>query len=707
MDKDSPEALELNQEVKEVEEVEEVEEVSEVAAEIEDEDPKDSNDEPSIVEEKPTEDPEKAEAPVSSEEDTELADRPVEAEPTLLAPKKAGFFAWVKKLFTRRPKEQASVDTHTGKDSSPKLTPTDTVDELTRAIKKKERELSRMAREEAIHQEQAQKLRDRLDAESAELERVRSWVTGLQRSYYWQVQEQMESNLAMAKGDLARFEAEVDALDLPERDVLVTERKKFHKNLTRLFLGVAVPSALWFLIPVIMSFEPSGNLLRFLGSSLFSVLAVLIVGITVGILGLIRRAVGSDRMTTGRIVRSALSLALPLILVSLFIRNIGWISDFLVPLIQRLQWEVLLGILITFVFGLIGQLSVYYSRWSSFRREVSEKFTRLENVAKGYRQSKEEIRRLENLYEQLGEWLGLLAHSLYRPWKVDSSWDSDDMVELASENFPFSLRVAKAVDTENARIANLERLIRERLMVQGWRRAAFEDTLEAIAVQIGREGSDINPDLLDSDLPHQTNNSRSLVKRFFEGSAERITDQADLDGTAPGESHPDDAYLVDVARKRLRALIEETQASVLAEARPDVLPITNDPLRAIKIDASGFDAGPEYENWDEFLKDSLGYVGALQPPLSAITFGDEGVLARGHENSQSFVLIPDRLRDHFDAADSSRVRIVPLRSSSSATPAELIVRFDCAGPLPFGHLRLIEGADNESEEANAVDITED
>lgn len=620
---------------------------------------------------------------------------------------RTGFVAWLKKLFRRRQKAaKALPETQQASDAEPRAVQ-ESVDDLTRAIKKKERELGRISREEGIHSEQAQKLRDRLDDQSAELDRVRSWVTGLQRSYYWQVQEQMESNLSRARADLARFEAEVDALDLPERDVLVNERKKFHKNLTRFFLGVAIPSALWFLIPVILSFEPSDGLMRFLGSNWFSLLTVLVVGITVGIMGLVRRALGSDRVSVGRIVRSALTLAIPLILVSLFIRNIDWLSNFLVPLIERLRWEVLLAILITFVFGLFGQLSVYYSRWSTFRREVSEKFTRLENVAKGYRQSKEEIRRLENLYEQLGQWLGLLAHSLYRPWKVDPTWDSDDMVELASESFPFSLRVAKAVDTENARIANLERLIRERLMVQGWRHDAFDDTLTAIAEQIGRDGEDISPDLLDSDLPHQTNNSRVLVKKFFEESADRFASSDLGDDVVEETTHADDAYLVGVARKRLRALIEETQASVLAEARPDVLPITNDPLRAIKIDAAGFDGGPEYENWDEFLKDSLGYVGALQPPLSAITFGDEGVLARGHEKSQSFVLVPERLNDHFDQTDNSRVRIVPLRATTSATPAELIVRFDCAGPLPFGHVRLIEGADDDSGDDNGLTPSED
>ena len=568
---------------------------------------------------------------------------------------------------------------------------------LNRELAKKQAALARARKMAERESAEAHKLQVRLDVQHEELDRVRSWVEGLERSYFWNVRKTMAGNLDRAKADLQFYEESVENVELPERGDLLKHRMRFHKNFGIGLLVFGIPTGLLFFIPWFAEATMPIWLLEFLNSGFFSVMVAGILALTAGIVGIIRRAGGKEKMTWWRMVRiTAIVVAIPMLVFGIS-RIQEWLLTYVVPLIDRWFAAALTALGVSFFFYVLGILAYYYSGWSQFRREVTEQLTRLENVEKGYVHSHKEIRRLEALYQQTSDWLELLAHSLYRPWKVDPDWETSNELKVTSESFPFALRVAHAVDSETSQIANLERLIGQRLMTQGWRNEAFEHTLAEIGKQMGFDAEHVTPDFLDADLPHQTNNSRALIKSFFEQSATtakagapQLVDDAGV--TKDGHARFSDNYLVEVARRRLRELIEKTQSQVLSEARPAVEQIVEDPLQDIRFDASVIDGKSTAQDWDDFLKDALGYDEVMQPPLSTMTFTDEGALAKSPQSAQTHVLIPERLKASAPKSQSDTVEIHALPDQGKSRSVELIVRLDVVGPLPFSHVRMVENA---------------
>lgn len=568
---------------------------------------------------------------------------------------------------------------------------------LKRELAKKQAALGRAQKVAERESAEAEKLQERLASQHDELERVRSWVEGLERSYFWNVRKTMAGNLDRAKADLRFYEESVENVELPERGDLVKHRMRFHKNFGLGLVIFGIPTGLLFFIPWFAEAVMPVWLLEFLNSGFFSVMVAGLFALTAGIVGIIRRAGGKDKMTWWRMIRiSAIVVAIPMVIFGIS-RLQEWLLTHVVPLIDRWFGAALTALGVSFFFYVLGILAYYYSGWSQFSRQVTEQLTRLDNVEKGYVHSQKEIRRLEALYQQTSDWLELLAHSLYRPWKVDPDWETSNELKITSETFPFALRVAHAVDSETSQIANLERLIGQRLMTQGWRNEAFEHSLAEIGKQMGFDEGHVTPEFLDADLPHQTNNSRALIKSFFEQSATtakkgapQLVDEAGP--TKDGHVRFSDNYLVEVARRRLRELIEKTQSSVLSEARPAVEQIVDDPLQDIRFDTSVIDSKSTAQDWDDFLKDALGYEEVMQPPLSTMTFTDEGALAKDPESAQTHILIPERLKASAPSPKSDSVKIHALPDQGKSRSVELIVRLDVVGPVPFGHVRMVENA---------------
>ena len=625
---------------------------------------------------------------------------PEEAEPAPKAKKKAtsqavasparpSFFRRLWNRLTRRKPEAATALEPVAVGAKPV--------NLKRELAKKQAALGRAQKVAERESAEAKKLQERLDSQHDELERVRSWVEGLERSYFWNVRKTMAGNLDRAKSDLRFYEESVENVELPERGDLVKHRMRFHKNFGLGLLIFGIPTGLLFFIPWFAEATMPVWLLEFLNSGFFSVMVAGLFALTAGIVGIIRRAGGKEKMTWWRMIRiSAIVVAIPMVIFGIS-RLQEWLLTYVVPLIDRWFGAALTALGVSFFFYVLGILAYYYSGWSQFSRQVTEQLTRLDNVEKGYVHSQKEIRRLEALYQQTSDWLELLAHSLYRPWKVDPDWETSNELKITSETFPFALRVAHAVDSETSQIANLERLIGQRLMTQGWRNEAFEHSLAEIGKQMGFDEEHVTPEFLDADLPHQTNNSRALIKSFFEQSATtakkgppQLVD--DAGPTKDGHARFSDNYLVEVARRRLRELIEKTQSSVLSEARPAVEQIVDDPLQDIRFDTSVIDSKSTAQDWDDFLKDALGYEEIMQPPLSTMTFTDEGALAKDPESAQTHILIPERLKASAPSPQSDSVKIHPLPDQGKSRSVELIVRLDVVGPVPFGHVRMVENA---------------
>ncbi|MDP3208285.1 MAG: hypothetical protein Q8M65_03975, partial [Rhodoglobus sp.] len=245
-------------------------------------------------------------------------------------------------------------------------------------------------------------------------------------------------------------------------------------------------------------------------------------------------------------------------------------------------------------------------------------------------------------------------------------------------------------------VANLERLIAERLLQQGWRQEAFDDMLGAVNAAEGYEHGRLTPQLLDADLPHQSNNSRELVLARLRAAA---LDDADGDETRQ-------QFLVDVARLRLRDLIRRTQSQVLSEARPDVVQIVVDPLSGVREGHMGVAGEVAPTTWDDFLKDALG-ITEEEPELSRMSFTEEGLASRAPSAVKTRLIVPTRLADTLPPVDGRVGQVVPTADVSTGRSAEVLVRFDAVGPLPFEHVHLVQavsGSFTRAAEETAVAV---
>jgi hypothetical protein len=76
-----------------------------------------------------------------------------------------------------------------------------------------------------------------------------------------------------------------------------------------------------------------------------------------------------------------------------------------------------------------------------------------------------------------------------------------------------------------------------RLMVQGWRADAYDDMVDNAGLEMGLQEGKFTTEVLDADLPHQTNNSRALLLRFLKNSAKsQMAGKLDLETTGVDEN---------------------------------------------------------------------------------------------------------------------------------------------------------------------------
>ena len=626
------------------------------------------------------------------EEDLDLEE--IEVESTL-RPERKSLWQIIKSWFT--PKARA-IEEET-EPVSPQLSP----EELEKRVEESTKELAaseaRITEIQAINQEKqllAESLKTRVDE-------IQDFISRVERSYFWRVQKRMESDLALAKGDLANFQEAVKNVETPETGRLIELRKSFHKSVAVSALITGIIAAITFFYPIVAYLSAPDWAQTVFESDAFSSLLVALVVAAYGIIYLIRRFGGREKFPVSWIVVFTVIIAL---LVALFISwpEIG--PEFLqtvIPFLQTFLWQILTACAAALALAIIVSLLVYYQGWSIFRRDVTELLTKLSNVIEGYVKTQQEVSRLENLYKQTSDWFEILAHSLYRPWKTHPDWEGTREFESHYSTFPFALRVAQAKEERDSRMAELERLVGGRLLVQGWRADAFDDMVDNAGLEMGLQEGKFTTEVLDADLPHQTNNSRALLLRFLKNSAKsQMAGKLDLETAGVDENgvtsvKPSDRYLVEVAKVRLLDLIDKTQSIVLSEARPRVLHIQDDPLEELREDQGGIEEYDPTYSWDDFLKESLGTDEVAQPPMGILNFSEKGRISRVQEDPDSFIITPKRLFASLPPTRSEKIVIVPVGDEKSRA-VEIIARVDVVGPLAFDQIALLSGESvSESE----------
>jgi hypothetical protein len=336
------------------------------------------------------------------------------------------------------------------------------------------------------------------------------------------------------------------------------------------------------------------------------------------------------------------------------------------------------------VFAILGASISYYSKWSEFRRTVVEQYTKLDNVVNGYIITKQEIVRLEGLYEQLVEWIEILAHAAYRPWRVNQRWTSKEELRSASENMPRALRVAQAIESDPADTARLESKIGELLLTQGWRSQAFLESLDSISELRGLTTEHLSIDKLERDLPHQPNKTRELILESYRS----------IDDT-------DGSFLEKVARHRVEELASRSQAFALSEAQPKVEQLIEDPLRVLLGSQLEESSTVITAEWDDYLSRGLSLSEENQPPLSPLSFTESGIMNKSSAPN-AFVLAPSKVAEKLRAIASTSVELRALEQSETTPRAEIVLRVDVAPPTAFEHVHLVSKATTNAKPAQII-----
>lgn len=517
-------------------------------------------------------------------------------------------------------------------------------------------------------------------------EKLANWKAELASSFIGKVQQKMDNNLETATADLSNYEFAVNNVKEFEPGTLLKLRKAFHKSFTRnlLFTGGLIslvtlikfrdnlPQLDW--LRVLYDSNTSGPVLIFAAISL------------IGCAALFMRFAGKKILKASKLLKFILWVSLFSYLIWISGQAAGWAQRYVYPFIDRHYFEIVSAILGWSLIWLLGALIHYYSEWSVFERRVRQQILELRGVIDGYVKTQQEVERLSSLYKQAAEWLQILAMAVYRPWKTNPDWGQSKEYRNHYDTFPMALRVAQAQEGNEVNTAVLDRLISAKLYRQGWRNDAFEKLVDQVGLEIGLPSGKFTVEILDRDLPHQTNNTRKVLRKFLDHAAK--TEQAGLldleskpivSGQTPS---PTDKYLVEVAKSHLLFLIQETQSEALSTAKPNVQQIVEDPLIDIRSDEGGIEQYNPAQPWDEFMTETTGIDVIEQAVLGVLSFTESGRLGNLPKESMSYIITPVRLESSLPKSNSEKVVIKSVGDAKSR-PVEIIARVDVVGPIEF------------------------
>ena len=639
------------------------------------------------------------------EEDLELV---AVSQPAVQKAPRRGFFAWLGGLFKSKKKNVVEIDEPEISEVPTLVIPEGLLEsDLELSPTEIKKELAKQRRESRELSESRERLEAEVAAKSEQMvvyaeqvDQITAWANQVSRTFIWKVQEEMDRNLEAAKSDMAVHEAAVKDLTIIEPGRLLQLRKRFHKSLT---WALMVCGGLIGVVSIIRFREeiPRLDWLSVLyDPNISGPILIFALALFVGLIILLSRRSKPDSPKLTRIIWPILLSILVGVIIWDSSRENSFMQTVVNPFIDRHYTEILTALGSIWILWVVTSLIAYYRDYSIFNRDVEKQILELEGVIEGYVKTQQEISRLGLLYRQTNDWLEILANALYRPWKTHPEWGTSKEFTNHYDTFPFALRVAQAREGADARMQELERIIGSRLLIQGWRNDAFEDLVAQVGSEMGLPLGKFVVELLDQDLPHQTNNSRALLKRFLTHSA-KTSYSGDLDlGTISespqgGKPEPTDRYLVEVARKRLLDLIEKTQSVAISAARPRVEQIVDDPLVSLRADSAGVDEFDPTESWDEFLTDSLGAESVVESPLGNLSFTSVGQVKELHQEVRSYVLVPKRLEKTLPSISSDRITVVPLGDDLPRS-LEIIARIDVVGPVDQGFVALL-GATSQQE----------
>ena len=314
------------------------------------------------------------------------------------------------------------------------------------------------------------------------------------------------------------------------------------------------------------------------------------------------------------------------------------------------------------IFSIVGAFILYYRDWRRFDWKVKTLNKELESVAKGVDKVRQEEVRLFSLYPQVIDWLEIIGYSLNRPWMMNDRWFKSYLSDLNQDEFPFSLRIAQAQESDASSMNKLHGSTMKRFAVKGCRTKVLKDQILSIANKVGLPTERMNVDSLDADISYSPGGPRVEMRKGLENQE----------------------ALELVARKQLVPLTFKVQSEEITKSRPPVKENRTNILDVIQADQAGLEED-EQVNWDSFLREPIGPFNGVVTPFSLASLAD-GQVGRGyHEKLKSHFVVPKRLEEDALKNPGARVETYP---ESANLPMDIVIRMDLSEVLPPNAIKI-------------------
>jgi hypothetical protein len=342
-----------------------------------------------------------------------------------------------------------------------------------------------------------------------------------------------------------------------------------------------------------------------------------------------------------------------------------WLVYFLITAFLPYAWVIRLTsfgstifryVLAASIITIFSALILYYRDWRRFDWRVKTLIKTLENVAKGFDKVRQEEVRLFSLYPQVVDWLEILGYSLNRPWTMNDRWFKSYLSDLNQDEFPFSLRIAQAQESDASSMNKLQGRAMKSFAIRGWRSKVLKDQVTAIAHTVGLPSERMNVDGLDADIAYSPGGPRSEMRKGLENQ-----DALEL-----------------VARRQLVPLTFKVQSEGITKSRPPVKENRTNVLDPIQADQAGLEE-EERVDWDDFLREPIGPFNGLVTPFSIASLTQGQVGYGYHEKMKSHFVVPERLEGDSKKNPDARVETYP---ETANLPMDIVIRMDLSDPMP-------------------------
>ena len=368
-----------------------------------------------------------------------------------------------------------------------------------------------------------------------------------------------------------------------------------------------------------------------------------------------------------------------------------WLVYFLITTYVPFAWVLKLtsfgGLILRYTLSMafatiLSALILYYRDWRRFDWKVRNLNSQLANVAKGVDKVRQEEVRLVSLYPQVKDWLEIIGYSLNRPWTMNDRWFRSYLSDLNQDEFPFSLRIAQAQESDASSMNKLQGSTMKRFAVRGWRTKVLTDQVLAIAQKVGLPIERMNVESIDRDISYSPGGPRAELRKGLENQ-----DALEL-----------------VARRQLIPLTFKVQSEEITKSRPPVKENRTNALDAIQADQAGLDE-EERVDWDKFLQEPIGPFNGVVTPFSIASIADGKVGQGFHEKLKSHFVVPARLAEAALANPDARVETY---SETANLPMDIVIRMDLSEVLPPNAIKINpKAADSVTIRTRAADDYED